>query len=214
MSDTPDFKDATQRRIAEIRRHDARYRERLRAEIEQHHESAQRRIERLRAQEQQDEAKAFRMFDSITLDAIPGNAAAVAGYTSGFWPTYPEVVKRWPNAKHLSIAVTSSHDAACLDVEPGDASPADAPAWFKRQSVKKPCVYTSISMAQALVVLLGHAGIDRSKYRLWTAHYNDSAHRCTAACGFNFQGVADATQFTDKSGGKNLDESLCAPDFL
>jgi hypothetical protein len=212
---TPDSWKATQARIAEIRRHDARYRERLRAEIQLHHENAQERIARLRRQEeQQHESKAFRMFDSITLDAIPTDARAVAGYTSGFWPTYPQVVARWPKAKHLSIAVTSSHDADCLDVEPGDASPADAPSWLKRQTGDKPVVYTSVSLAQGLIMVLAKARIKRDAYRLWTAHYTDEPHRCTSACGFNFRDTADATQFTDRSAGKNLDESLCVADFL
>jgi hypothetical protein len=132
----------------------------------------------------------FRMFDSITLDAIPSKAKAVAGYVNGSWPTYKEVVRRWPQAKHLSIAVTSSADADCLDVEEGDATPTVTPGWVKRQQAlgnKRPAIYTSVSAAPALITVLARAGINRT---------------------------ADATQFTNHSGGRNLDESLCEPDFL
>lgn len=159
----------------------------------------------------------FRMFDSITLDAIPKDAGAVAGYVNGAWPTFAEVQKRWPKAKHLSIAVTSSANAECLDVEPGDATPADAAAWVKRQiarGVKKPVVYTSVSQAQTLLAALAKGGIKRSDVRLWTAHYSGKPHLCDSSCGFGFLSKADATQFTDHSGGRNLDESYCAAGFL
>lgn len=206
------------KQIARIRKRFNRFRERLRSRIAVRREATHDRIERLQRQhEAQQQAEAFRMFDSITLDAIPREARAVAGYVNGFWPTYTEVVRRWPNARHLSIAVTSSANAECLDVEPGDATPADAPAWVKRQlarGVKRPVVYTSLSQARTLLTTLANAGVGRNDVRLWTAHYTGTAHRCTSACGFGFTGLADATQFTDHSGGRNLDESLCAPDFL
>jgi hypothetical protein len=155
------------------------------------------------------------MYDSITLNDIPVDAPAVAGYVNGKWPTYDQVVLRWPKAKHLSIAVNTSRDADCLDVEPGDATNADAPGWVHRQLARgahRPVVYTSASNANALMDTLARAGISRSKYRLWTAHYTHTPHRCGAACGV--RGVADATQWTNVSHGRNLDESLLAPTFF
>src|SRR5690349_14515711 len=99
-------------KIAWLRKRKNRFVERQRQAIAERRESTQQRIERLRRQqEQQQEAaqnKAFHMFDSIVLGNIPAAAPAVAGYVNGFWPTYKSVVARWPKAKHLSIAVTSS----------------------------------------------------------------------------------------------------------
>ncbi len=159
----------------------------------------------------------FSMFDSITVSEIPANAAAVAGYVGGHWPTYAELVREFPHAKRLSIAVNAGENAECLDVESGDAVNAQAPAWVKKQvglGVKRPVVYTSVSNAAALLDTLANSGIHRLDIRLWTAHYTGVEHRCTAACGFGMPGVADATQWTDKAFGRNLDESLCAGDFL
>lgn len=212
--------ESVQQRIARLRRRKNRFVERLRDRIEERKESTATRIERLKRQaEHQQEPQAFHMYDSIVVGNIPLSAVAVAGYVNGWWPTYSTVVSKWPRAKHLSIAVTSSANADCLDVEPGDATPADAPAWVRRQKdrgVKRPAVYTSLSQAQGLVQTLANAGIKREDYRLWTAHYNYSAHRCTPACGFGLKTTADATQFTNNAGGHpdGLDESLCAPDFL
>lgn len=157
------------------------------------------------------------MFDSIDISQIPASAKAVAGYTSGNWPTYPELVKHWPHAHRLSIAVTSSHDADCLDVEPGDATPTDAAAWVRRQQqrgVKRPVLYCSLSGAQTLLETLARAGIPRSNVRLWTAHYTGKAHLCSPACGFGLKASADATQWTDHALGRNLDESLCNGQFF
>jgi hypothetical protein len=161
--------------------------------------------------------KAFTMYDAVNVSNIPANAVAVAGYVNGHWPTYPTLKKKFPHAKVLSIAVTVHADAECLDVEAGDATPNQAPAWVVRQKklgVKKPVVYTSVSQAPALLRELNKAGIKRSAIRLWTAHYTFRPHRCDSKCGFGFSGKADATQWTDKALGKSLDASVCAPDFL
>lgn len=155
------------------------------------------------------------MFDSITLDAIPAHAQAVAGYTSGNWPTYNEVVRRWPHAQHLSIAVSASHDAECLDIESGDAVPAQAPAWFHRQrarGVAKPALYASLSVASNVIAECSKAGIKREEYRLWTAHYTGAPHLCGPSEGLSSH--ADATQWTDRALGRNLDESLCNDAFF
>jgi hypothetical protein len=55
--------------------------------------------------------------------AIPKTAEAVAGYVGGHWPTYNQLVKDFPHAHKLSIAVFASEDADCLDIEKGDATP-------------------------------------------------------------------------------------------
>lgn len=152
------------------------------------------------------------MQDSIDVNQFT-NPKAVAGYTSGFWPTYPTLEKIYPDLPKLSYAVTASHDADALDVEPGDATPGEAAAWVRRQKargVKKPAVYASVSMMPAVMAALSGAGISRSEYRVITAHYNGIAHRCTDTCGFGFHGEADATQYTDHGYGRNLDLNLCA----
>jgi hypothetical protein len=161
--------------------------------------------------------KPFTMFDSVSISQIPRDAKAVAGYVSGHWPTFESLVKGWPHAHHLSIATSVAHDAETLDVEPGDATIDQAAAWVKRQmqrGVHRPVVYTSVSMAARLMEALARAGIPRSAYRLWTAHYTFKPHLCTKKCGFGMSGTADATQYTDKALGRNLDASLVQPTFF
>lgn len=157
------------------------------------------------------------MFDSVDVGQIPSGAGAVAGYVNGRWPTYSTLVKRFPKAHVLSIAVASYADAECLDVERGDATISVAPSWVKRQQargVRLPVVYTSVAQAQQLLNALAAHGIRRSDVRLWTAHYTFKPHICTSECGFGFAGKADATQYTDKAFGRTLDGSLVADYFF
>ncbi len=82
---------------------------------------------------------------------------AVAGYVNGSWPSYNGLVKRYPGAKHLSIAVNTSADARCLDVETGDATPDQAPAWVRRQharGVARPILYANTSTMPAVIAAL------------------------------------------------------------
>ena len=156
------------------------------------------------------------MYDSIDIRQIPLDAKAVAGYVNGHWPTYNSLAK-WAFADRLSIAVTASADADCLDVEQGDATVDQAAAWVKRQQARgvyRPVVYTSVSQAALLLRTLARAGISRNQIRLWTAHYTFKPHRCSSSCGFGFWGTADATQYTDHALGRNLDASLCSPSFF
>ena len=158
------------------------------------------------------------MYDSVTVSEIPKNAAAVAGYVGGAWPTYPVLVKQFPKAHKLSIAIAASEDADCLDIEPRDATPAQAAAWVRRQHARGkrlPVVYTSAAYLQALVDVLAEAKLKHGRdYKIWSAHYTFAAHLCSPACGFGIRVTADATQWTDKALGRNLDESLCSPSFF
>jgi len=157
------------------------------------------------------------MFDSVTVNQIPKNAPAVAGYVGGNWPTYPTLVRNFPKAHKLSIAVNAGQNAECLDCEPGDANPAQVAAWVKRQQqrgIKRPVIYASVSSMQDVVARLSQAGIARSSVRLWSAHYTHKQHICGPGCGFGLKARVDATQWTDRSQGRNLDESLCNGGFF
>lgn len=158
------------------------------------------------------------MFDSVDLDQVPADAPAVAGYTSGSWPTYADLATRFPAAKRLSIAVSASDDAQCLDIEAGDASPSQAPDWVKRQhsrGVRRPVVYCSVSSMDEVWGLLRGAGIKRNQVRLWSAHYGRGKHLCgPKTCGEVRSITADATQWCDDALGRNLDESVLRPMFF
>lgn len=169
------------------------------------------------------------MYDDINVALIPGDAQAVAGYIGGHWPTYPKVVAGWPYAKHLSIAVSTIYDADCLDVEPGDATIAVAPGWVRRQLKQRkagkaynttlPVLYTSASWGEKLIAACTAAGLRYGQdYLWWSAHYAPglTEHICGPR-GCRYPGLkhtAHATQFTDKSHGRSLDESICLPGFF
>lgn len=174
---------------------------------------ARRRLHELRHPPKPPAEPFVQMFDSVTVAAIPKAAEAVAGYVGGQWPTYQELVQRFPRAKHLSIAVSADESADCLDVEPGDATILQAPGWLKSSKAKaanthKPVLYTSLGQAQALVAACAAAGIPRSGYYLWTAHWTRVPHLCGPECGLGFTGHADLTQYANpEPGGPNVDVS-------
>lgn len=150
------------------------------------------------------------MYDAVTVANIPAGARAVAGYVNGRYLTYGSLVVGWPAARHVSIAVSSVVGADILDVETGDATNLDAPRWFREHKERRG-FYTSASNANALVTVLARAGISRHEYILWTAHYTDERHICSAkTCGYAGDG-ADATQFTTH--GETVDESAVKLSF-
>lgn len=155
------------------------------------------------------------MYDDVNLSLIPKDAQAVAGYVGGRWPTFSKLRAAFPRAKkYVSVAVNASEDADILDVESGDATNAQAAAWFHRQKAKRPGFYTSVSNVAALQSELARAGISRGAYKLWTAHYIDVSHLCNPKCYRGMPTTADATQYTDHALGRSLDASVTTPAFF
>jgi len=200
-------------RLKELRWHLRRGRKKV-ARIVGFNRRRRRAIKRLEA-----ELETRAMFDSVTISEIPKSAGAVAGYTGGSWPTYWDLVKEFPHAFVLDIAVASSYDARCLDIESGDATVAEAIPWLRRQharGVKRPRLYIAVSGASQLLALLDDAGYRQGRdYLLWTAHWTFEPHLCGPhSCGALQSTTADATQWTDQALGRNLDQSLVSPEFI
>jgi hypothetical protein len=155
------------------------------------------------------------MYDAIEVSLIPAGAEAVAGYVGGRWPTAHELPGRFPHAKILTIAISASEDADVLDIEAGDAEISQAAEWVKRQHARglaRPACYCSLSKVNELHASLLAAGIHRENWRLWSAHYTNHAHICGPDEGITT--FADATQWTEKALGRNLDQSLCSGAFF
>lgn len=72
------------------------------------------------------------MYDGVTPSQVPAGAQIYAGYADGRWPSYAALAARYPHALHVSVCVTASGTARCLDVEAGDAAPEQAPGWVAR----------------------------------------------------------------------------------
>jgi hypothetical protein len=157
------------------------------------------------------------MFDDVSLELIPGKAPAVAGYVNGNYETWPEVVDQFPDAHKLSIAVNAGGHARCLDIETGDAVPAQAPDWVRgmleRHPDLYPVLYGSISLMPEILTVMLDSGFKRNEFLLWSAHYTFHPHICgPKSCGYATE--CDATQWTDLSMGRSLDESRLKPHFF
>lgn len=156
----------------------------------------------------------IQMYDTVTVDTVPDNPQAVAGYVGGSWPTYNGLVAKFPHALHLSIAVNAGQRANCLDIEQYDATPDEAPGWVRHQftGFHKPVLYCSASAMQAVNSAMSSGGFHRSDYLLWSAHYGVGRHVCgPGTCGYP---QADGTQFTSTALGRNLDESVLNDGFF
>jgi len=158
------------------------------------------------------------MYDSVSLSQVPADAQAVACYVDGKFANEAEARRRFPHAHILTIAVFAQHDAMALDIETGDASPAQAAAWYLRQKargVTRPCLYASAFVMDTEVIpAIVAAQIHPAEVRLWSAHYTHAPHVCGPSSCRELGITADGTQWTDRAHGRTLDQSLLAGDFF
>jgi Putative peptidoglycan binding domain len=160
------------------------------------------------------------MHDTIFNHLFPPGAQAYAAYVDGHigdQPNYSWIVANFPGAFHLSITVLGN-DADALDIESGAVSVSSAARWYqgrKAAGVARPVFYASASlMNSSLIPAIKAAGIPRSGYRLWSAHYGDGRHICgPGSCGL-MSIPADGTQWTDHEDRLSVDESLLIPSFF
>ncbi len=161
------------------------------------------------------------MYDTCSNDQFPAGAPAYAAYVDGSigdQPNYAYIVKAFPEAEHLAIALNPAHEADALDVENGAATPSEIPLWYAAQvarGIQRPVVYASASTMQTQILgVLKGAGISRAATRLWSAHYGTGTHICgPSTCG-QLSLDADGTQWTPNALGRDLDASLLQPGFF
>lgn len=116
-------------------------------------------------------------YDSTNPFAIPVNAEVVCGYVDGIYVWSQVAWARFPNSLKVTIAVSAQTDADVLDVETGDASPDEAPAWAVRQRERgaNPTVYCSrLATWPPTLAAFQDAGVAQPQY--WIADYTDAAH--------------------------------------
>jgi hypothetical protein len=150
---------------------------------------------------------------------------AVAAYGNGAYRNFPAAQEAFPRAHLLEIDVSGAGIGDAGDFERGDMPCAGAGVWAKRRlqaGVARPVVYFSVSNWEGVMQSLRAEGVSRERVRLWTAHYDGRAHRCSDACGFGVTGTADATQWGSSDfpntlpreyDGRVLDVSMTAEDF-
>lgn len=90
------------------------------------------------------------MYDAVTPSNIPADAQMVAGYVDGRYAWSAADWARFPGAVRVRIAVFPwTNDGHVLDVERGDATPAQAPGWVQRRRAAgvDPTVYCGLASA-------------------------------------------------------------------
>jgi hypothetical protein len=113
------------------------------------------------------------MYDSITATDIPTSAAMVAGYINGTFAWSAADWARFPHSVKVRIATRSNiNDGHVLDVEAGDATPAQAPVWvhMRRAAGVDPSIYCGAAAWPDVKAAFTNAGVAQPHY--WIAHYD------------------------------------------
>ena len=115
------------------------------------------------------------MYDAVTAANIPAGGQLVAGYIDKIKlePWSPADWARFPNAVKVTIVKkASTNDGHVLDVEPGDATPAEAPGWvrMRRAAGADPTIYVNSSTWPTVQSAFSSAGVDQPHY--WIAHFD------------------------------------------
>ena len=115
------------------------------------------------------------MYDGITVGNLPSGSLLVAGYLDGVYANVPEMRARFPHATVVLVAVSASYPAArgvVLDVESGDATPAQAVAWCRAYAGPNSdlTVYCDSSTWPTVRAAFAAAGVSEPNY--WVADYD------------------------------------------
>lgn len=130
------------------------------------------------------------MYDGINslaagIHALLGEPPLVAGYCDG---TYAWDAADWnlfPNAVHVWICTRASTTSKgdVLDVENGDATPAEAPGWInarKKAGLYRPTIYCNKATVPAVRRATGNLVLGKD-YDIWCADWTGSAHQVTSS---------------------------------
>lgn len=137
------------------------------------------------------------MYDSVDPTAIPADAQMVAGYVDGFYRWTDAGWNRFPNAIKIRIAVSAwTNDGDVLDVETGDATPAQARGWIRNRQaagIFKPTVYCNRSTRPAV-----EAACSGLNFDLWIATL-DGTQDIPGTVAVQYAGSSITTQNYDVS---------------
>ncbi len=115
------------------------------------------------------------MYDSVDPAKISHDATMVAGYADGRYANLGAMKARFPSATIVSIAVRATTRAQVLDVEIGDATPAEAVVWCTRtmadKSNRELTVYCNASTWPEVRAAFKKANVTEPNY--WIARYDD-----------------------------------------
>jgi len=132
------------------------------------------------------------MYDSVNPSRIPRDAQIVAGYVNGPYAWSDTDWALFPNAVHVGIAVRASYNGGqVLDVEAGDALPAQAPGWVEMRRVVgvDPSIYCSESLWPSVARAFNTAGVVAPHW--WIAHYDGIGVLPTGAVAKQYRNTPD-----------------------
>lgn len=143
------------------------------------------------------------MYDAVTPKNIPRDAQMVAGYLNGPYAWKTSDWAMFPNAVHVGISVRADfHAGQVLDVEPGDATPAQAVDWVlaRRSAGMDPTIYCNMSTYPYVESEFVRRGVMGPYY--WIARPGGSlvttavGRRCFAVQ-YSFDGIYDRSVVAD-----------------
>ena len=158
------------------------------------------------------------MYDAVTARNIPRSATMVAGYadtiqipqwTDADWNLFPYATKV------RIVKKASTNDGHVLDVEPGDATPAQAPGWatMRRNAGADPTVYCNESTWPTVRAAFTLAGVAQPHY--WIAHYDGDPAIPAGAIAKQYQNTAgyDLSSVSDFWPGVDEEMPFTPDDF-
>lgn len=116
------------------------------------------------------------MYDGITPSRLPADATLVAGYVDGHYANVQALRTRYPHATIVGIATSATTNGGqVLDVERGDATADQVPAWLKRRRAAgaDPSVYCNAATWPAVMRACRAADVTEPHY--WIANWNGTA---------------------------------------
>jgi hypothetical protein len=116
------------------------------------------------------------MYDGVDASRLPTTAQMVAGYVDGLYRWSDADWARFPNSVKVRIAVFSTtNDGHVLDVEPGNATPAQSVDWvlMRRKAGVDPAVYMNTSTWPVVRSAFQARGVTEPHY--WVAQYDGVA---------------------------------------
>lgn len=116
------------------------------------------------------------MYDGVNASRLPANAQLVAGYVDGLYAWSAADWARFPTSVKVRIAVFSStNDGEVLDVEPGNATPAESVDWvlMRRGAGVDPTVYMNTSTWPTVRAAFNARRVTEPHY--WVAQYDGVA---------------------------------------
>lgn len=124
------------------------------------------------------------MYDGVDATRLPTTAQMVAGYVDGLYKWSDANWARFPRSVKVRIAVFSqTNDGQVLDVEPGNATPAQSVDWvlMRRRAGVDPTVYMNTSTWPTVRSAFQARGVAEPHY--WVAQYDGVASIPAGAIG-------------------------------